>query len=628
MSDRDIDILSRKMTPEHLQRLFALRNRRLWTYVADAVELCNPDWVYVATDSPEDIAYVRRMATQFGEETALKVRGHTCHFDGPNDQGRDKEVTKYLLRPGVSLGKGINSMDRNAGLDEVRSLLKGSMLGRVMLLRFFSLGPVDSAFSISGVQATDSFYVGHSEDILYRAGYEQFKRIGDSPEFIAVLHSAGKLVNHVSAEVEKKRIYIDLDEKEVYSVNTQYAGNTVGFKKLSLRLAIRKADAEGWLSEHMFLMGVHGPKGRVTYFSGAYPSACGKTSTAMLQGETIIGDDIAYLRNIGGACRAVNVECGIFGIIKDVNAEDDPIIWRELTSPGEVIFSNVLITDGEPHWEGDKRPVPEEGVNYQGPWKKGMVDAKGNPVDFSHKNARYTIRLGALANLDPKADDPKGVEIGAIIYGGRDSDTWVPVRQSFDWLHGVVTMGASLESETTAAVIGKVGVRAFQPMANLDFVSIPLGKYIQNHLDFGARLGRKPVIFSTNYFLKDKAGKYITGMADKRVWVKWMELRCHKDVEALVTPTGLIPLYADLKRLFKEVLGRDYTEGDYNEQFKLRVPENLAKLDRIEKLWRTDVPDTPAELLEVLSAQRERLLAIQARLGDYVLPGQFASAEK
>ena len=627
MSDRDVDILSRRMSPEHLERLFALRNRRLWTYVADAVELTNPASVYVATDSPEDVATVRQQAVKLGEEKPLAVRGHTVHFDGPQDQGRDKEVTKYLLRPGVSLGKNINSMDRDAGLSEVRSLLKGSMAGRQMLLRFFSLGPVNSAFSISGVQATDSFYVGHSEDLLYRGGYGQFKRIGDSPEFIAVLHSAGKLVDNVSAEVDKKRIYIDLDEKEVYSVNTQYAGNTVGFKKLSLRLAIRKADAEGWLSEHMFLMGVHGPAGRVTYFAGAYPSACGKTSTAMLQGETIIGDDLAYLRNIGGACHAVNVECGIFGIIKDVNPKDDPIIWKVLTTPGEVIFSNVLIADGDPRWEGDKREVPEAGVNYQGEWKKGRVDAKGNPVDFSHKNARYTIRLAGLANLDPKADDPAGVELGAIIYGGRDSDTWVPVQQSFDWLHGVITMGASLESESTAAVIGKVGVRSFQPMSNLDFVSIPLGKYIQNHLDFGARLRRRPVIFAANYFLKDKSGSYITGMTDKRVWVKWMELRCHRDVEALVTPTGHIPLYADLRRLFKEVLGREYAEADYAEQFKLRIPENLAKLDRIEKTWRADIPDAPAELFEVLCAQRERLLALQSGSGDYVSPSRFEKTQ-
>ena len=643
MSDNATTVLKGRLDAKNLDRLLAVGNPRLLEFIADAITLCNPASVFVCTDSDEDVAYVRRQAVAQGEERPLALAGQTVHFDGPSDQGRDKEVTRCLVAPGQTLGKHILSMDREAGLAEVRGFLKNTMAGRQMVVRFFTLGPTNSPFSISGVQATDSFYVCHSEDLLYRAGYEQFKALRGSPEFIAVLHSAGRLVNHVSADVDKKRIFIDIDGECVYSVNSQYAGNTVGFKKLSLRLAIRKADREGWLSEHMFLMGVHGPKGRVTYFSGAFPSACGKTSTAMLQGETIIGDDLAYLRSIDGVCRAVNVECGIFGIIKDVNAKDDPAIWGLLTKPGEVIFSNVLVTPAtlrssedasslrstsanEPRWEGDRREIPAAGVNYQGAWKKGQLDAKGDAIDFSHKNARYTIRLEGLANLDPAAHDPAGVPLGGIIYGGRDSDTWPPVQQSFDWMHGVLTMGASLESETTAAIIGKVGVRTFQPMSNLDFVSIPLGKYIQNHLDFADDLRRRPVIFAANYFLKDAEGKYLNGMTDKRVWVKWMELRVHKDVDALVTPMGYIPRYADLKRLFREVLDRDYSEADYAEQFKLRIPENLAKLDRIEKTWRTEVEDAPALLFEVLSAQRERLEAARAKFGDCVAPTQFEKA--
>jgi phosphoenolpyruvate carboxykinase (GTP) len=426
----------------------------------------------------------------------------------------------------------------------------------------------------------------------------------------------------VSAEVDKRRIYIDLDDEEVYSVNTQYAGNTVGFKKLSLRLAIAKADREGWLSEHMLLMGVHGPGGRVTYFTGAFPSACGKTSTAMLQGETIIGDDLAYLRTIEGAVHAVNAEAGVFGIIRDVNPEDDPVIWEMLNTPGEVIFSNVLVADGVPYWLGGGREIPDAGVNYVGAWHRGMTDAEGNEIDPSHKNARYTIRLEGLANLDARAHDPEGVPLGGVIYGGRDSDTWVPVTQSFDWTHGVVTMGASLESETTAATIGKTGVRAFQPMSNLDFVSIPLGQYVRNHLDFVAGLERPPVIFGVNYFLKDEAGAYLTGMDAKRVWVKWMALRVHHDVKAARTPVGFIPLYDDLRALFERVLGRSYSREEYLEQFTLRVPENLAKLDRIEKIWR-DVRDVPETLFEVLTAQRSRLEAERARSGDRPSPLDF-----
>jgi len=420
--------------------------------------------------------------------------------------------------------------------------------------------------------------------------------------------------------LDKRRVYVDLEDEIVYSVNTQYAGNTVGFKKLSLRLAIRKADREGWLAEHMFIMGAHGPNGRVTYFTGAFPSFCGKTSTSMIHGETIVGDDLAYLRKRNGRVRTVNVESGIFGIIQDVNPHDDPTIWQVLTSPGEVIFSNVLVADDMPYWVGDGRQHPEQGMNYSGDWYRGKKDAEDKEIPVAHKNARYTVRLSALANLDGRANDPEGVPVGGIIYGGRDSDTWVPVQQSFNWIHGVITMGASLESETTAATLGQEGVRSFQPMSNLDFVSLPLGRYIQNHLDFAGGIESPPLIFAVNYFLKDKDGNYLNGMSDKNVWVKWMELRVNRDVEATVTPTGHIPKYEDLKRLFREVLNKEYMPAQYVEQFTLRVPEHLKKLDRLERIYRTQVPDTPQILFGILDKQRTRLEEVRQREGEYISP--------
>jgi len=618
-------VLRANMKESHYEKLMRLHNPKLHRFVAEAIGLCRPDSVFVCTDSPEDIRYIREMAIKTGEETPLATEGHTVHFDGINDQARDKGATRYLLPPGVDLGANLNSIDKAEGLAEVKGFLAGSMAGRQMLVRFFSLGPTLSDFSISGVQLTDSFYVAHSEDLLYRGGYEQFKTLGDSPEFFRVLHSAGRLENHVSADVDKRRIYIDLDESIVYSVNTQYAGNTVGFKKLSLRLAITKADREGWLSEHMFVMGVHGPRERVTYFAGAFPSFCGKTSTSMMQGETIVGDDLAYLRVKEGVVHAVNVESGIFGIIRNVNSNDDPIIRDLLDRPGEVIFSNVLIAAGKPYWPGSGAPEPASGTNYSGEWYRGKKDSKGNDIPPAHQNARYTIRLSALSNRDPRADDPGGVPVGGIIYGGRDSDTWVPVQQSFDWTHGVITMGASLESETTAATLGQQGVRAFQPMSNLDFVSIPLGRYIQNHLDFVKELDKPPMIFAVNYFIKGDDGEYLTGMNDKRVWAKWMELRVHDDVGAIRTPTSFIPKYEDLKPLFKQVLAQDYSEKQYVEHFTLRIPETLRKIKRIETIWRTQVADTPAILFEVLAEQRTRLQQAQKEHGDYVSPLALAT---
>jgi phosphoenolpyruvate carboxykinase (GTP) len=569
--------LKEKCGTENFKKLEGLKNPALLEFVAKYVEHCNPASVYVRTDSPEDAEYIRNKAIENKEEHKLAIEGHTYHFDGIKDQARDKANTKYLLPPDVDLGANINSTDRDAGLKEVHGFLKDCMLGKEMYVAFFCLGPTNSEFSIPAVQITDSSYVVHSEGILYRSGYAEFKKSGGG-KFFKYVHTAGELENGCSKNVDKRRVYIDLQGEIVFSTNTQYAGNTVGLKKLSLRLAIQKSSREGWLAEHMFLMGVHGPKNRVTYFSGAFPSACGKTSTSMMEGETIIGDDIAYLRNIKGKLFAANVEAGIFGIIRDVNSKDDPLIWKALTSSGEVIFSNILITeDGIPRWLADGREPPKQGINFSGEW------SEGSEVKYSHMNARYTIRISALKNRDPMADDAKGVEVGGIIYGGRDSDTWVPVRQAFNWKHGVLTMGAALESETTAATLGKAGVRKFNLMSNLDFVAIPLGRYINNCLDFGKKLKHAPPIFAVNYFLKDKEGKFISAKDDKRVWTKWMELRVHGEVDAIETPLGYIPKYEDLKRLFEEVMGRNYSEETYKEHFKLRIKNILSCGFR--KIW-------------------------------------------
>jgi phosphoenolpyruvate carboxykinase (GTP) len=577
--------------------------------------------VFVCTDADDDLAYIRKRSVENGEETPLAIEGHTFHFDGYYDQARDKANTKYLLSAGKDLGASLNSTEKEAGTKEVRGFLKDSMVGRQMLVCFFCLGPTNSEFSIPCVQITDSPYVAHSECLLYRPGYKQFKSIGDSPVFFRFLHSEGELENYVSKNVDKRRVYIDLDENIVYSVNTQYGGNTIGLKKLSLRLAINKSSKEGWLAEHMFVMGVHGSAGRVTYFTGAFPSACGKTSTSMLPGQTIVGDDIAYLRKKGGEIRCVNVESGIFGIIRDVNSTDDPVIYEALTQPGEVIFGNVLVTDdGKPHWLGMGRELPGEGTNYSGKWHKGKTDDKGNEISPSHKNARYTVRISDLSNRDPRLDDPEGVPVGGIIYGGRDSDTLVPVEQAFDWTEGIIAKGAMLESETTAATLGKEGVRTFNIMSNMDFVSLPLGRYIQNNLDFAEGIAKPPLIFSVNYFLKGKDGRYLNGMLDKKVWVLWAELRVNGDVEVIETPTGMIPKYEDLAGLFQRELGTDYTRESYIEQFSIRVPNLLAKIGRVEEIYKAKVPDTPQIVFDVFGRQRERLNAAKDKLGECISP--------
>ena len=424
----------------------------------------------------------------------------------------------------------------------------------------------------------------------------------------------------ISVEEDKRRIYIDHSVDKVYSVNTQYGGNTLGLKKLALRLTIRKADREGWLAEHMFLLGVQGKGGRKTYMAGAFPSACGKTSTAMLPGEKILGDDIAYFRAIDGRCMAANAESGIFGIIQNVTAKDDPTIWDVLHRPGEVIFSNILVKDSTPYWLGMGQETPEDGENFSGQWHKGKTNAKGAEIPLAHKNARYAVALHALANCDPELENPAGVELSALMYGGRDAKASVPCQQGFNWQHGIVLYGASLETETTFATIGKEGVPEINLMSIQDFLAIPLGKYIQNNIDFGAKFEKAPLVFGVNYFLRDADGKFVNGVRDKHVWIKWMELRVHGEVDAIKAPTGLIPRYEDLVPLFEQTLGTKYMEADYVKQFTIRVPENLAKLGRVEAYHREHVSGSPQAVYETLAATRKRLEETKAKHGDYISP--------
>lgn len=611
---------------EALERLEALENPYVMEIVERFVDLCEPSRVLVVTDDPEEIAYIRRMAIEKGEEIRLRLEGHTVHFDGYYDQGRDRASTAVLMPGGRKLSYGINTVDRDEGLREVLGLLKGSMRGKDLIVRFFCLGPTNSRFSIGALQLTDSYYVAHSEELLYRSGYEQFKRLKGSKDFFTFIHSAGELDERgCSKNTDKRRIYIDLQEGRVYSVNTQYAGNTVGLKKLALRLAIYKANREDWLAEHMLIMGVR-PEGkdRVTYFTGAYPSYCGKTSTAMIPGQTIVGDDLAYLRtDEEGRARAVNVESGIFGVIADVNPIDDPLIYRALTTPRELIFSNVLVADGVPYWLGMGRDdIPKRGINHSGEWWMGKRDAEGQLIPFAHPNARYTMRLKELDNVDPMLDDPEGVVVRGILYGGRDSDTNVPILEAFDWEHGVY-LGATIESETTAATLDKVGVKAFNPMSNLDFMVIPLGTYITNHIKFGRRLKLCPKVYATNYFLKHE-GRYTNEKVDKKVWLLWAEGRIHEEYEAIKTPVGYLPIYEDLRALFKQIFQRDYPEADYTIQFSLRVDKLIEKCARVEAIYKNE-EGMPMEFWEVHSRIKEGLQTLREETGKTTVPPSYFS---
>jgi phosphoenolpyruvate carboxykinase (GTP) len=619
------EVLRPKLSREDYKKLSAISHSKITQFIVEADQLCQPEKIFICSDSSEDIAYIRKQAIAAGEEKPLATPGHTYHFDGIYDQGRDRKKTKFLVPKDESLSPNLNQIDRDEGLREIKSLLRGVMKGRTMIVRFLTLGPANSPFTILCMECTDSWYVAHSVSLLYRPGYKAILGAGEDAEVFYTLHSAGRLnEDMVSIDYEKKRIYIDYKENKVFSVNTQYAGNSVGFKKLALRLVIRKAHREGWLAEHFMIIGVHGRQGRKTYLAGAFPSACGKTSTAMLPGETILADDLSYVRNLEGIARAVNVEAGIFGIIQNVNLIDDPLIYKTLTSSGEIIFSNCLIKDGKPYWLGMGSPLPKEGLNYTGYWYEGKTDTEGNKILPSHKNARYTVTLKALENCDPELDNPQGVELGGIMYGGRDYRAYVPVQEGLSWEHGIIAYGAALETETTFALVEAEGRYEINIMSIQDFISIPLSQYLKNYLEFGRRLKKIPLIFGVNYFLKDlKTGEFLNTRRDKHIWVKWMELRIHGDVGAIKTPTGLIPRYEDLCTLFKEVLSKEYTLQDYITQFTIRVRENLAKIERVKDFYHQRVSDVPNELFEVLEKQRKRLIEAQERFGDYISPQVF-----
>lgn len=617
-------ILKGRLDPGSLKRLTDLDNPSLNDLVADAILRFQPASVFVSTGSPEDLHYARAQAIRKGEERPLVLPGHTIHYDGYEDQGRDPLNTKFLVSDAASLSPSLNPMDRQEGITEINRIMDGIMRGREMTVSFYSLGPLGTEFALPCVQITDSYYVTHSEDILYRQGYELFKAIENKDEYFAFLHSSGAVdENRISRDVDLRRIFIDLEKKFVYSVNTQYAGNTVAAKKLAHRLAIMKASQEDWLSEHYLIAGVPSYEGgRTTYLAGAFPSWCGKTSTSML--FDIVGDDLAHVRMRDGRAYAANVEKGMFGVIKDVNPEDDPYIHAILVNPGEIIFSNVLEVDGRPYWQGmGDVEIPPRGYNHSGPWWKGKKDAKGKAIPVSHDNARFCVGLEGLKNFDAN----QVIELDGIIYGGRSSKRPVPVLECYGWVHGVF-YGASIESEPTAATVGPAASKIIvNPMANQEFVSIPIGKYLANHIRFGKALKEAPKIFYVNYFLTDESGKFTNTKMDKKVWIRWMERRITGKVGAYATPAGFIPKYEDLAGLFEKELSTGYSRDDYEVQFMTRTDELLDKLNVAEEFFKKETSKIPKEIVDMIDKKRRLLLEAKQKYGDNISPFKFADYE-
>jgi len=614
--------LQSRLSDANLKKLTDLNNPSLNELIARSIMRYQPKSVFISTGCEEDRHHIRTQALRHGEEKPLLTPGHTVHYDGYFDQGRDPGNTKFCVKEGTSLGPGILCIERDEGMVEINEIMDGIMHGKEMIVSFYSLGPVGTEFEIPCVQVTDSYYVAHSEDILYRNGYQAFMNPKYVDGFFGFLHSAGTLVQGVSRDVDLRRIFIDLETNFVYSANTQYAGNTVAAKKLAHRLAIKKAAQEGWLAEHLLVAAVPSYEGeKVTYITGAFPSWCGKTSTSML--FKVVGDDLAHLRTKDGVVYAANVEHGIFGVIKDVNPEDDPYIYDLLVKSGEIIFSNILDADGRSYWQGmGDVQIPLEGRNHSGHWWRGKRDGSGKRIAISHDNARFTVGLAGIANFDAT----QVVPCEGIIYGGRSAKRPVPVSQSYGWVHGVF-YGASIESEPTAATVGGGGSDIIvNPMANTEFLSIPIGIYLENHIRFGKDLKRAPKVFYVNYFLRDEAGKFLNTKMDKKVWVRWIERRINDKLDAYSTPIGFIPKYEDLAELFQKELGAAYHREDYQQQFMIRVRQVWDKLDGVEKFYRAETSAVPRKIFAAIDISRRLLLEAEKRHGSDIPPVKFKDA--
>lgn len=595
----------------------------------------NPASLFLNTGSEEDIAYIRQQAIKHNEEFLLTTAGHTCHFDGLNDQGRDTANTKYLAYEETPISSLQQKLDHRAGLFEVRNIMNHLMDNKEMIISFISRGPVGSRVADPTLQVTDSYYVIHSEFLLYRmVDPETFSRDVEKKGYLFInYHTAGELTaDHVSANLEDRRIYMDVENFRSYSTNNQYAGNSIAPKKINHRFAnmnnLRRYFGSR-LDEHMFITGFD-VDGDTVYFAGAYPSGCGKTGTAMT-GSALIGDDLAkiFIDKASGEVRAVNPEKGMFGIIEGVNRADDPETMEVLEREGkEVIFSNLLVHDQKPYWQGCGYDLPEAGRNFAGEW----TEASGRPM--SHKNARFTISLDTLANYDPATESPDGVKLSGLLFGGRDYTTMPTIVMAHDWMNTVVH-GAIIRSATTATEIGADGSEKRSPFANEAFFPGPLGQYIAHYKAFGENSDINedclPSGFQVNYWLHKSARRklapgepdgLIGKKRDTKVWMRIMALMHQGKVETIWTPIGHIPKYRDLRQLFSDLLAKEYDQKVYTQQFSLYIDNLTLRVDMSIKEFAKE-QGMPAEFFHTLDTWRRDLRALESVIGPVVTPAQM-----
>ncbi len=628
-------VFQSKLDQNNQAKLNHIRNEKVRIRIANAIVMCDPDSAFVNSGSEEDRQFIRALALKKGEEAALPMENHTIHYDLKEEQGRIVDRTYYITNEDEQVSSLANRMERPQALEEVREKMTGIMSGMVMIIGCYMRGPVGSPVSNPALEISSSTYVLHSAELLYRNAFDQFdEAVATHGYFFTNIHSEG--LNR-SEDLPHARVFMDRSYRTTFSFNCTYAGNTLLMKKGNHRFAVDKAVYTGnglELSEHMFITGIKGPSERVTWMAGAAPSGCGKTTTAMA-GDCFVGDDLAQMWiNERGAVCSINPECGIFGIVEDVNWEGDPHLMKLLREPGtEVIWSNVLIDEnGVPHWTGNGEPQPEKGKNFQGEWYQGKIDESGKPVPISHPNARCTLSSVALANYSDMAEDPNGVETKVITYSGRDSDTMPPVWVAKNSDHGVV-IGACIVSAATATEVGATGVKR-APWANAPFIPGALGDYMDIQFKFfgNDRIAKekKPVMAGLNYFLTEAArggsSKRLLGeKRDVKVWLAWLDRVAHQEVEIIEAPIGNLPKYNDLKQLFNSIINKNYPKELYDKQFSLYVDNIMKRIDLQIDAYGKE-PNIPDRFFDILAYQRNGLEALKANIGPIVTPDQLAAS--
>ena len=559
------------------------KNHKVNAWLDEVTALVKPRAVELITGDEAQLQRLRAEAVSTGEFITLnqeKLPGCYLHRSDPNDVARVESRTFICSRKQEDAGPTNNWMDPQEMYAKLRGLYDGAMEGRTMYVIPYSMSIVGSPFAKYGIEVTDSIYVVISMTIMTRVGMEVLEALGTDGDFIKGLHAKANL------DPEERYIVQFPEDNTIMSINSGYGGNVLlGKKCFALRIASYLGRKENWMAEHMLILGIQNPQGEIRYVTAAFPSACGKTNLAMLippelyqkKGYKVwcVGDDIAWLR-VGpdGRLWAVNPENGFFGVAPGTSQKSNP---NALASTSKnTLFTNVVLNkdDGTVWWEGMSKTPPTNAEDWQGrPWNGETATEVG-----AHPNSRFTAPAKNCPCLSPEFDNPQGVPISAIIFGGRRAKTAPLVYQSRSWQHGVF-VGSIMASETTAAATGAVGVLRRDPMAMRPFCGYHMGDYWQHWLDMGKRIPNPPKIFNVNWFRTDDQGSFIwPGFGDNMRVLEWILKRCFDQVEAQETPIGFEPYPQDIN-----------LEGT---DISLETLTGLLSVDKA--LWREDVENIEA----------------------------------